>query len=84
MHWYAVCLTPKWRRKCANYSNSWKVIKLFQSYECKFLFKYENENYVINFIFDAKLSYEFCYNLFETELDILKNYLLKNLILNCI
>ena len=56
----------------------------FDSKNAKILFKYENENHVINLIFDAKLSYELFYILFKIEFDVLKDYLLKNLILNYI
>ena len=47
-------------------------------------FEYKNENHVINLMLGAKSSYESLYILFKTELNVLKNYLLKNLILNCI
>ena len=50
----------------------------------KFSFEYENEDYVINFLLNAKSSYESFYIFFETKFEILKNYLLKNLILNYI
>ena len=49
-----------------------------------FISKRENKNHVIDLIFDAKSLYELFYTLFETELDVLKNYLLKNMILNCV
>ena len=48
------------------------------------LFAYENKNHIIDLIFDAKPLYESLYILFETEFNILKDYLLKNLILNYI
>ena len=47
-------------------------------------FKHENENHVIDLLSSAKLSYESFYIFFETKFKILKNYLLENLILNCI
>ena len=47
-------------------------------------FEHENEDHVIDFLSNAKLSYELLYILFKTKFEILKNYLLKNLILNCI
>ena len=66
-----------------------KLFEFLQSYKNCFDFKnaktlseHENKNHVINFVLDAKSSYESLYTLFETELDVLKNYLLKNLILN--
>ena len=46
------------------------------------LFEHENENHIINLILDAEPLYESLYILFKIELDILKNYLLKNLTLN--
>ena len=48
----------------------------------KILFKHENENHVIDLMFYAKPSYKSLYIFFKIELDILKNYLLKNLTLN--
>ena len=48
------------------------------------LFEHENKNHVINFLSNAKSLYESLYIFFETKLEILKNYLLKNLILSCI
>ena len=47
-------------------------------------FEHENENHVIDFLSNAKLSYESLYTFFKTEFEILRNYLLKNLILNYI
>ena len=44
----------------------------FDFKNAKTLFKHENENHVINFIFDAKLLYESFYTLFEIELNVLK------------
>ena len=54
----------------------------FNFKNAKILFEHENENHVIDLILDAKSLYEPLYILSETELDVLKNYLLKNLILN--
>ena len=75
-----------------NIENTPKVRKLFKLLKIykncfdfknvKTFFEYENKDHVIDLIFDAKLSYEPLYILFETEFDILRNYLLKNLILN--
>ena len=77
-----------------NVESTPKMCKLFEflkSYKNCFDFKnaktfseYENKNHTINLILDAKPSYELLYILSETEFNILKNYLLKNLILNCI
>ena len=68
-----------------------KLFKFLKSYEncfdsknAKIFFEHENKNHVINLIFDAKPSYESLYTFFEIELDILKDYLRKNLTLNCI
>ena len=68
-----------------------RLFESLKSYENCFDFKnaktfseHENENYVIDLMFGAKSLYESLYIFFETELDVLKNYLLKNLILNCI
>ena len=66
-----------------------KLLKLLKSFEncfdfknTKTLFEPENKNYIIDLIFDAKLLYKSFYIFFKSELD--ENYLLKNLILNCI
>ena len=77
-----------------NVENILKMRKLFEflkNYENCFDFKNakifsedENDGHAIDLILDAKLSYESLYIFFETELDVLKDYLLKNLILNCI
>ena len=68
-----------------------RLFEFLKSYEncfdfknAKTLFEHKNKDHVIDLILDAKLLYESLYILFETEFDILKNYLLKNLILNCI
>ena len=73
---------------------TFKIHRLFEflkNYEncfdfknAKTFFEYENEDYVIDLIFGAKLSYESFYIFFEIELDVLRDYLLKNLILNYI
>ena len=71
------------RSRCVSYSNSCKVMRIASILRMRRLFfEHENKDYIINLIFDAKPSYESFYTLFETELDVLKNYLLKNLILN--
>ena len=49
----------------------------------KTFFEHKNKDYIIDLIFDAKSLYESLYILSEIELDILRNYLLKNLIMNC-
>ena len=66
-----------------------RLFELLKNYEncfdlknAKTFFKHENKNHVINLIFDAKPLYKSLYILFEIEFDILKNYLLKNLIMN--
>ena len=66
-----------------------RLFELLKSYEncfdfknTKILFEHENENHVIDLMFGAKLLYELLYIFFKTEFDVLKNYLLKNLILN--
>ena len=50
----------------------------------KIFFKYKNENHVTDFLSNAKLLYKPFYIFFEIKFKILKNYLLKNLILNYI
>ena len=74
--------------------NTSKIYKLFESLKnykncfnfrnSKTFFEHENENYILNLISNTKPSYEPLYTFSEIELDVLKNYLLKNLILNCI
>ena len=66
-----------------------RLLELLKSYEncfdsknAEILFEHENENHVINLMLDAKPSYEPLYILSEIELDVLRNYLLKNLTLN--
>ena len=66
-----------------------KLLEFLKSYENCFdlknaetLFEHENEDHAIDLIFGAKPSYEPLYTLSETELDVLKNYLLKNLTLS--
>ena len=71
-----------------------KMRKLFiflKNYKNYFNFKnaeifleHENEDHVINFLSSAKSLYESFYIFFKTEFEILRNYLLKNLILNYI
>ena len=68
-----------------------KLFEFLKSYEncfdfknAKTFFEHEDENDIIDLMFDAKSLYESLYTFSETELDILRNYLLKNLILNCI
>ena len=68
-----------------------KLFEFLKSYEncfdfknAKTLFEHGNENHIIDLMFGAKSSYESLYILFKTELDVLKDYLLKNLILNYI
>ena len=66
-----------------------RLFELLKSYKncfnlknAKILFEHENEDHVINLMSDAKPLYESLYIFSETELDVLRNYLLKNLILN--
>ena len=68
-----------------------KLFTFLKSYENCFDFKnaeifleHENEDYIIDFLSSAKSSYKSFYIFFKTKFEILKNYLLKNLILNCI
>ena len=56
----------------------------FDFKNAKTLLEHENKNYTIDLILVAKPLYKLLYILFDTELDVLKNYLLKNLTLNCI
>ena len=44
--------------------------------------KYNNKNYNINLLLKTKLLYKLLYLLFKKKLDILQNYLLKNLVLS--
>ena len=67
-------------RKLLEFLKSYK--NCFDFKNAKILFEHENENYVINLILETKSLYESFYILFKIELDVLKNYLLKNLILN--
>ena len=66
-----------------------RLFEFLKSYEDCFdfknaetLFEHEDENHVIDLMFDAKPLYEPLYIFFETEFDVLRNYLLRNLILN--
>ena len=68
-----------------------RLLELLKSYKnyfdfknAKILFEHENKDHVINLMLDAKSSYEPLYILSEIEFNVLKNYLLKNLTLNCI
>ena len=68
-----------------------RLPELLKNYEncfdfknAKILFEHEDENHVIDLILGAKSLYEPLYTLSETEFDVLRNYLLKNLTLNCI
>ena len=54
----------------------------FDSKNAKMLFTHKNENHVINLKFDKKSSYNFLYMFSEKKLQVLRNYLLKNLALN--
>ena len=66
-----------------------KLFEFLKNYEncfdfknAKTFFEHENENHAIDLIFDTKSLYESFYILFKIEFNVLKNYLLKNLILN--
>ena len=69
-----------------------KICKLFEfltNYKncfnlknAKILFKYKNKDHVIDLILDAKSLYKSFYILSKSELNVLKDYSLKNLILN--
>ena len=54
----------------------------FDSKNAKMLFTHENENHVIDLKLDKKSSYDLFYALSKKELQILRNYLLKNLALS--
>ena len=54
----------------------------FDSKNAKILSEHEDEDYVIDLMPDAKPLYEPLYTFSEIELDVLRDYLLKNLILN--
>ena len=83
MYWYVARLTSRTLQKCVNYSNFLKSYKnCFDFKNAKTFFEHENKNYAIDLILNAKLLYELFYTLSKIELNILKNYLLKNLILN--
>ena len=69
-------------RKLFIFLKSYKNCFNFKNAET--FFEHENENHVINLLSSAKSSYKSFYIFFETKLEILKNYLLKNLTLNCI
>ena len=66
-----------------------KLFEFLKNYENCFdfknaetLFEHENKNHIINLIFDAKPSSKSLYILSEIKFNILKDYRLKNLILN--
>ena len=76
---FDVEITPEMRRLfefLKNYENC------FDLKNAKTLLEHENEDHVIDLMFGAKSSYESLYILSEIELDLLRNYLLKNLILS--
>ena len=54
----------------------------FDSKNAETFFDYRNKDHVIDLILDPEPLYKSFYIFFKTELDVLKNYLLKNLILN--
>ena len=57
---------------------------MLRSKKCENFFEHENENHSIDLILGAKSLYKLFCILFEIEFNMLRNYLLKNLILNCI
>ena len=63
-------------------------LKLYEDYfdlkNTKILFTHKNENYIINLKFKKESSYDSFYALSKKKLQVLRNYLLKNLALNCI
>ena len=68
-----------------------KLLTFLKNYENCFDFKnaetlleHENKYYIINLLSNTKLLYESLYIFFKIKFEILRNYLLKNLILNCI
>ena len=68
-----------------------KLFTFLKNYEncfdlknAEILFEHENEDHVINLLLSAKSSYDSLYIFSEIKFEILKNYLLKNLILNYI
>ena len=56
----------------------------FDSKNAKMLFTHENENHVIDLKSEKKSSYDSLYALSKKEFQVLRDYLLKNLALNCI
>ena len=66
-------------RRLFKFLKSYKICLNFKNAET--LFEHENENYFINLIFDAEPLYKLLYTFSEIELEVLKNYWLKNLIL---
>ena len=70
-------MISKLYRRCADYSKNY-----FDFKNTKTFFEHENEDYIINLVFDAKPLYKSLYIFFETEFNVLINYLLKNLILS--
>ena len=69
-------------RKLFEFLKSYK--NCFDFKNAKTFFEHENKNHAIDLIFGAKSLYEPFYTFFKIELDVLKNYLLKNSILNYI
>ena len=66
-----------------------KLLEFLKSYEncfdlknAEIFLEHENKNHVIDLMFGAKLSYKSLYILSKTEFNVLRNYLLKNLILS--
>ena len=66
-----------------------RLLEFLKNYEncfdfknAKIFFEHKNEDHVIDLMLDAKPLYELFYILSEIEFDVLKDYLLKNLILS--
>jgi len=59
-----------------NYNN------IFDSKNAFIFFEHKEKNYKIDLLFKRELSYNLLYILFEQKVIVLRNYLLKNLILN--
>ena len=74
-------IAPK-MRKLFTFLKNYKNYFDFKNAET--FFEHENEDHVINFLSSAKSSYELFYIFSEIKLEVLRNYLLKNLILNYI
>ena len=68
---FDVEITSKMRRLSEFLKNSENYLDFKNA---KIFSKYENEDYIIDLIFEMKLLYKLFYILFEIELDVLKIY----------